>query len=46
MINYFSHKVIPILLLAMYCILFVGDVTELMFIIACVTVKRRPNVTA
>ena len=30
MISYVSHKVIPILLLAMYFIIFVGDVTELM----------------
>ena len=53
MINYFSHKVIPILLLAtcMNCIIFFGDVTKLMFTITCVTVKRgstvcRQNITA
>ena len=33
MIKYSSH--IPILHLAMYCVIYVGDVTELMFTRAC-----------
>ena len=37
-IDYFSH--IPILLLAKYCLVFVGDVTGLMFTVARATVKR------
>ena len=47
-IDYFSH--IPISHLAMYCIIFVGDVNELMFTMTCSTGKKstvcRPNITA
>ena len=38
MIDYFSH--IPIFLLAMLCIIFVGDVTELMFTMTHAIVER------
>ena len=48
MFNYLSH--ILVLLMAIYCIIFVGDVTEFMFTMARATVKRstvcRPNITA
>ena len=47
MIDYFSQ--IQTLLMAMCCIIFVGDVTELMLTMAPATVKRstvcRPNIT-
>ena len=46
----YSYTHIPISLLAMYCIIFVGDISELMFTMTRTSVKRSTvcqlNITA